>query len=147
MKTISMATDIYGMAVRGRTIYYCAWNKGLKMLNLNDRFVSDIHSGTSYAGYVATSGDKLCYTNCITDTVTCCDLHGTTLWEFKDNRVLQGPCGISVDNDGNMYVVGCNSSNVVVISLDGQVIDNYCLPRMVCHTRVYLIMTNLPIGY
>ena len=36
MTTISMDTNIYGMAVRGRTIYFCAMDKGLKMLNLSD---------------------------------------------------------------------------------------------------------------
>jgi hypothetical protein len=35
-----MATDIYGMTVRGRTIYFCAEDKGLKMLNLSDKSVS-----------------------------------------------------------------------------------------------------------
>jgi hypothetical protein len=31
--------------------------------------------------------------------VTCCDLHGTTQWKFKDNRVLRGPpVGNSSDN-------------------------------------------------
>jgi DNA-binding beta-propeller fold protein YncE len=35
-------------------------------------------------------------------------------------RVLQHPCGISVDNDGNVFVVGYSSNNVVVISSDGQ---------------------------
>jgi hypothetical protein len=121
MTTIPMDTNLYGMAVKGRTIYYCAGYKGLKMLNLSDRSVSDIiSSDMSCVTYVATSGDKLYYTNTNTDTVTCCDLHGTTLWEFKDNRVLQDPHGISVDNDGNVYVVGHISSNVVVISPDGQ---------------------------
>jgi len=121
MATIPMNTNIFGMAVRGRTIYYCAWNKGLKMLNLSDRSVSDIiQSNMTYVIYVATSRDKLYYTNYFTDTVTCCDLHGTTQWEFKDTRVLQCPYGISVDNDGNVYVVGHGSSNVVVISPDGQ---------------------------
>ena len=52
--------------------------------------------------------------------MTCCDLHGTTQWKFKDERVLLLPCGISVDNDGNVYVVGHTSNNVVVISSDGQ---------------------------
>jgi hypothetical protein len=42
MTTISMATDIYGMTVRGRTIYFCAEDKGLKMLNLSDKSVSNI---------------------------------------------------------------------------------------------------------
>jgi len=119
--TTSVNTYIYGMAVRGRTIYYCAGSKGIKMLNLSDKYVSDIiKSGMSSVDYLATSGDKLYYTNCNTHTVTCCDLHGTTQWEFKDTRVLQCPLGIYVDNDGNVYVVGYSTSNVVVISPDGQ---------------------------
>jgi hypothetical protein len=121
MTTISMDTNIYGMAVRDRTIYYCALNKGLNTLNLSDRSVSDIISSSmSYVYYVATSGDKLYYTNIGTHTVTCCDLHGTTQWEFKYERVLRDPLGISVDSDGNVYVVGFSSGSVVVISPDGQ---------------------------
>ena len=121
MTTISMDTNIYGMAVRGTTIYFCAKDKGLKMLNLSDWSVSDIISSSmNGVHYVAISGDKLYYTNVSTYAVTCCDLHGTTQWEFKDDRVLQYPTGISVDNDGNVYVVGFSSNNVVVFSPDGQ---------------------------
>jgi hypothetical protein len=121
MKTISMDTFINGMAVRGRTIYYSASNKGLKMLNLSDKSVSDIiNSDMSKVYYVAISGDKLYYANCDTHTVTCCDLHGKTQWEFNDESVLRSPLGISVDNDGNVFVVGYDSQNVVVISPDGQ---------------------------
>jgi DNA-binding beta-propeller fold protein YncE len=121
MTTISLDTYIYGMAVRGRTIYYCTGNKGLQMLNLSDKSVSEIiNSEMFYIYCIATSGEKLYYTNCKSDTVTCCNLDGTTQWEFKDERVLQGSRGISVDNDGNVYVVGYSSNNVVVISPDGQ---------------------------
>ena len=67
-----------------------------------------------------TSGDKLYYTNYSTQTVTCCDLHSTTQWKFNDKCVLLYPCGISVDNNGNVYVVGRNSNSVVVIFTDGQ---------------------------
>ena len=119
--TISMDTDIFGMVVRGRTMYYCTLNKGIKMLNLSDKSVSDIiNSDMSYVYYVATTGDKLYYTNCFSHTVTCCDLHGTTQWKFNDEQVLQGPRGITVDNDGNVYVAGRSSNNVVVISPDGK---------------------------
>ena len=121
MTIISIDKYIDGMAVRGRTIYYSARDKGLKMLNLSDKSVSDIISSSmSGVYYVATSGDKLYYTNINTHTVTCCDLHGTIQWEFKDKRVLQYPYGISVDNDGNVYVIGYDTKNVVVISPDGQ---------------------------
>ena len=91
------------------------------MLNLSDKSTSDvINSGMSTVDYIATSTDKLYYTNYDRHTVTCCDLHGTTQWDFKDNRVLQYPRGITVDNDGNVYVIGYRSNNVVVISPDGQ---------------------------
>jgi hypothetical protein len=99
------------LAVLGRTIYYCVGKKGLKMLNLSDKSVSDIiNSDMSGVYYVATFADKLFYANTNTHTVACCDLHGTTQWEFKYERVLQCPRGISIDNDGNVYVVG--SANV-----------------------------------
>jgi DNA-binding beta-propeller fold protein YncE len=121
MTTISIDENTSGMAIRGKTIYYCTENKGVKMLNLTDKSVSDsISSITSNVRYIATSGNKLYYTRYYTHIVTCCDLHGTTQWEFKDERVLKYPWGISVDNDGNVYVVGSNSNNVVVISPDGQ---------------------------
>ena len=118
--TISMNTSICGMAIRGRTIYYCTGSKGLKMLNLNDKSVGNIGRKMSSTPYIATFGDKLYYTNWKTHTVTCCDLQGTIQWEFKDERVLKCPLGISVDNDGNLYVAGHDSINVVVISPDGQ---------------------------
>ena len=82
MTTIPMDTYIFGMAVRGRTIYYCTENNGLKMLNLSDKSVSGIiNSNISGIHYVATYSDKLYYTNFNTHTGTCCDLHGTTQWE------------------------------------------------------------------
>jgi hypothetical protein len=58
MTTISMDTYIYGMAVRGRTRYYCAGSKGIKMLNLCDESKSNvINSDMLGVYYVATSED------------------------------------------------------------------------------------------
>ena len=121
LTNIAMDTYIVGMAIKGGTIYYCAAGKGLKMLNLSDKSVSDIiNRDMTFVYYVATSEDKLYYTNYANHTVTCCDLHGTTLWEFNGEHVLQMPRGITVDNDGNVYVVGYQSNNVLLISPDGQ---------------------------
>jgi hypothetical protein len=137
MTTISVDGVTLGMAIRGKTIYYCTENKGVKMLNLTDKSVSDIISSNKYnVTYVATSGKKLYYTGYYTHAVTCCDLHGTTQWEFKDERVLRGPRGISVDNDGNVYVVGHSSNNVVVISPDGQ-----------CHRQLLSSKDGLSLAY
>ena len=120
MTTISIDTTIFGMTVTGGTIYYSAGKHGLKMLNLSDKSVNNIiNSDMSGVCYVATSGDKFYYTNCLKHSVTCCDSHGTTQWTFHYRHGLQSPRGISVDNDGNLYVVGHQSNNLVVISPDG----------------------------
>ena len=64
LTTISMDTDIVGMAIRGGTIYYCAWEEGLKKLSLSDNSVSDIiNRDMTSVYYVATSEDKLYYAN------------------------------------------------------------------------------------
>ncbi|CAG2235013.1 unnamed protein product [Mytilus edulis] len=52
--------------------------------------------------------------------VTCCLYSGAQVWVFEDERVLDGPQGITVDNKGNVFVVGRNTCNVVVISPDGK---------------------------
>jgi hypothetical protein len=121
MTTISMDNRIRGMAIRGRTIYYCTWNKGLKMLNLSDKSVSDIiNREMCYVNYVATFGNKLYYTNWNTHTVTCCDLQGITQWEFKDERVLKSPFGIpnglfkTRSSLNSHCVIPCKSQHVTV---------------------------------
>jgi hypothetical protein len=63
----------------------------------------------SYVIYVATFEDKLYYTNFNTQTVTCCDLQGTTQWEFKDERVLRYPLGITCLNKSHLFPLKDNS--------------------------------------
>jgi DNA-binding beta-propeller fold protein YncE len=121
MRTISMDTGVYGMAVTDRTLYYCTETKGLKMLHLTNNYVRHIISRKRFnVHYVAIYDNQLYYTGYYAHTVICCSLLGTTQWIFKNYRVLCGPLGISVDNDGNVYVVGFDSNNVVVISPDGK---------------------------
>ena len=52
MTTISMDTYIYGMSVRGRTIYYCTEDKGIKILNLSDKSVSGIINRRLLRSYI-----------------------------------------------------------------------------------------------
>jgi DNA-binding beta-propeller fold protein YncE len=41
------------------------------------------------------------------------------VWEYKDVSVLDGPMGVTVDNNFNVYVTSFNSSTVVVVEPDG----------------------------
>lgn len=91
------------------------------MINLHNKQTSDIvRDGIPEWCCVATLGDKIYHSNHESNSVTCYDIRGTVQWIFKNECVLKSPRGISVDNDGNLYVVGNSSTNVVVISVDGQ---------------------------
>jgi len=61
--------------------------------------VKQIH--LPYDSYITTSGDKIYQTNYITITVTCYTIKREKLWGFKDDSVLKGPCGVTVDNSYN----------------------------------------------
>jgi DNA-binding beta-propeller fold protein YncE len=47
-------------------------------------------------------------------------MKGEKLWEFKGESVLNGPHGVTVDNNSNVYVTVYSSSKVVVLEPDGR---------------------------
>ncbi|CAC5388608.1 unnamed protein product [Mytilus coruscus] len=120
-KSIKVDSNIDGVVYKDGRLIYCAREKGIQMISLNDETITNV-SNTKLPdfAYVTTFGDKLFYTNSDNHSVTCCDYHGTILWTFYDNNVLVTPLGISVDNDGHVFVAGGSTDNVVVISPDGQ---------------------------
>ncbi|CAG2248363.1 unnamed protein product [Mytilus edulis] len=120
-KTLKINTVNSGVAYSEDKLIYCAGEKGIQMINLNDESIVNItKTKLPLWSYVATFGDKIFYTNCNDDSVTCIDFQGNIQWVFKNERVLRNPLGISVDGDGNVYVVGRNTNNVIVISPNGQ---------------------------
>ncbi|CAC5364545.1 unnamed protein product [Mytilus coruscus] len=120
-KSIKINSYNYGVVYKDGHLIYCAEEKGLQMINLNDETITNItNTKLPDFAYVAAFGDKLFYTNNTNDSVTCCDYHGNILWTFRDKSVLLTPVGISVDNDGHVFVVGYDTHNVVVISPNGQ---------------------------
>lgn len=108
-----------GVACSSDKLIYSAGRNGIQMINLNDESIVNVtKSKVNFVSYVATFRDKIFYTH--NDSVTCIDFQGNIQWVFIDTGVLHHPSGISVDGDGNVYVVGRLSNNLVVISLNGQ---------------------------
>ncbi|XP_063402630.1 uncharacterized protein LOC134686790 [Mytilus trossulus] len=120
-KSLEVKSYNGGAVYQDGHLIYCARKKGLQMISLSDESITNvIKNKLPTWAYVTTFDDKLFYTNCENESVTCCDYHGNILWTFCDTNVLEFPLGISADNNGNVFVVGYLTHNVVVISADGR---------------------------
>ncbi|XP_071137273.1 uncharacterized protein [Mytilus edulis] len=120
-KPIQVNSGNYGIVYKDGNLICCSRKNGLNMISLKDESMFNIHNiELPPNAYVTTFADKLIYTKGNNNSVICCDYHGYILWTFRDTSVLIYPRGISVDNGGNVFVVGYATHNVVVISADGQ---------------------------
>ncbi|CAC5387701.1 unnamed protein product [Mytilus coruscus] len=110
-----------GILYRDGYFIFCAGNQGIKMINICDESVTTVvTSSISPNAYITSVADYIYYTDFETRSVTCCDLQGKPKWTFKEESVLPEPLGITVNNEGQVYVVDNKVGNVVVISPDGQ---------------------------
>ncbi|XP_052065984.1 uncharacterized protein LOC127705679 [Mytilus californianus] len=120
-KTMHVSSSNDGMALKDKDLIYCGREKGLNKLCFSDNSVCPIIiSKLSKKSYVTKFNESIIYTDPETNTVACTSVRGQINWKFKDESILKCPLGISVDNDGNVYVIGGDSCNVVVISPDRQ---------------------------
>ncbi|XP_071121929.1 uncharacterized protein [Mytilus edulis] len=69
--------------------------------------------------YVDSFGNNLYSEEKDKDTVVCQNRNGDLLWTFTDETVIKEIRCITVDEHGNLFVVGKESKNVIIISSDG----------------------------
>ncbi|XP_071126771.1 uncharacterized protein [Mytilus edulis] len=142
LKTYSLDSPCAGISYSEQKIILCSTKKGILELNQHNGSVKTIVSDKmdNYS-HVSLLGDKIYYTKPNNKSVICCDLQGNIQWTFK-NPTMTYPFGVTVDTDGNVYVVCNNSNNIVVISSDGQQHkqmlssnDGVCLPNGLIYDR------------
>ncbi|XP_052080363.1 E3 ubiquitin-protein ligase TRIM71-like [Mytilus californianus] len=121
IKFISLPGRPYGITRDQDSLLVSVAGRGIYKLNPVDYTTSHVISFNLTRGsYVSVFNDKIYYTDKRDHSVVCCDRNGSRVWTFKDTSVLKNPRAITVDNDGNVFVVGELSSNVVIISNDGK---------------------------
>jgi len=64
-------------------------------------------------------GNNIYYTDQVNHKVVCCDMKGNKIWEHVDNRIINNAC-LTLDNGGNVFVVGNNANVIIMISSDGK---------------------------
>lgn len=120
-KFVDLPGDPYGITYDGKSMICRVKDKDLHVIACDDYRITTIpNTAVRCHSYVATYADKILYTNPEENKVFCCLFNGTRLWEFHDKTVLKTPQGITVDDQGNVFVVGRSSCNVLVISPDGK---------------------------
>ncbi|CAC5399692.1 unnamed protein product [Mytilus coruscus] len=121
IKFIDLPGDPYGITFDGKSLICCVEEKELHVISCTDYSLTTIPNTFSpWYSYVSTYADKIFYTHPYINKVYCSLIDGTSVWVFNDEEALQMPRGISVDDKGNVFVVGESSCNVLVISPDGK---------------------------
>lgn len=108
-----------GIAIQNETAICCS-SVGVLEVELGGGSENSIINDTPLDKncYIDADEENIYFSNMNSGTVTCCDFNGDIKWIFKD-EILQYPSGIGVDSDGNVYVAGYQTDNIVVISADG----------------------------
>jgi hypothetical protein len=121
-KFVRLPGNTYGITYYNDSLICCVENKNLHMLSCSEDFrISTIpNTATPLFSYVVAFAGKVIYINRPQNTINCCLLNGTSVWQFQNEDILVIPRGLTVDENGNLYVVGEHTSNTVVISADGQ---------------------------
>jgi hypothetical protein len=121
VKSINTNTTCCGITSTNGMLVFSVLGKGLSKVDLKDENIVEIVAfDANFLSRVTSINDRLYYTNSKRDEVVCCHINGTIFWTFTYESVLKTPRAITVDEYGHVYVVGANSTNVIVISSNGK---------------------------
>ncbi|XP_063411429.1 uncharacterized protein LOC134694354 [Mytilus trossulus] len=121
MKFIELRGRTWGITRYHDSLFVCVEDSGIYKMNTSNYTISCVISCIlSSFSYISVFSDKIYCTNCNDHSIVCYDINGSCVWTFQNKLVLNEPRGIAVDINGNVYVVGFHSENVVIISRDGK---------------------------
>ncbi|XP_052085676.1 uncharacterized protein LOC127723192 [Mytilus californianus] len=121
MKFIKLPGRSFGITRDGNSLFVCVIGLGIYSIDIVKYTISRVISRPlPVLSYVSVLNENIIYTDNKNDSVVCCDRNGSHVWTFKECSILKCPRGITEDNDGNVYVVGEESANIVIISKDGK---------------------------
>ncbi|XP_071170482.1 E3 ubiquitin-protein ligase TRIM71-like [Mytilus edulis] len=109
-----------GIAYGNDMLLFYESGKGILMFKLtetNDPITVVNDSNTGNWNFIASFQNNIYRTS--NHTVTCYNVSGEKVWEFKDKNVISLPRSVAVDQYSNVYVASTGKRRIVVISPDG----------------------------
>ncbi|XP_052067490.1 uncharacterized protein LOC127706827 [Mytilus californianus] len=118
-RTIQMNYPCYGITYSEGNFIVCPKSGQLQEIRLEDNKTTDIGSDM-VSEYIAALGNTLYSKNKETGAIVIHHKDGDLLWTFSDDKALLEPRCITVDDHGNVFVVGKESNNIIAIASDGE---------------------------
>ncbi|CAC5391809.1 unnamed protein product [Mytilus coruscus] len=118
-KTLELGFECFGLAYNDGKLYVAGRNGKILLIDPSGKKVGEVKCKGIKVQNIATSGKRIYYTNPSLHTVHCCTMDGTEIWTFNDDS-LRYPTDLSLDNYQNVFVVGRDSNNLVLIQHDGK---------------------------
>ncbi|XP_061166535.1 tripartite motif-containing protein 55-like [Saccostrea echinata] len=133
ISTIQTGAKCWGIAFANKKFAVCCYSQPpcIKMMSQDGRELKIIckdqedHDLFSFPDYIAMdkSAKNLFVTDKYKGSVIAVTTSGEKRWEFRDEGLLKNPKGIAVLGT-RVYVAGCKSHNVLLMTTDGDVIGN-----------------------
>lgn len=119
---ITVEWGCYGISYQNGNIYLLVVYEGIVEMDMSGKRLRTIGGKYAKGGilHIATTNDRIYCTNCFNNSVYCCSMTGEDIWTFTDQSLVDAR-GISADGDQNVFVVGRNSNNLMMIQHDGKV--------------------------
>lgn len=118
-RIIKTGNDCWGIAFNEGNLFVVVYRKGIDVIGVRGQLIATIPVNVDHVFYVAIHSDKIYFTDWAENTVNCCDFDGNEIWCYGYDNVLSEQ-GVVTDADGNVYVVGYRTNNVMVTSPDGR---------------------------
>ncbi|XP_052085013.1 uncharacterized protein LOC127722171 [Mytilus californianus] len=118
-KTLALGFELYGMAYNDGKLYVARGTEGIVVIDPSGKRTGEVICKGIGLRNITTSGTKIYYTNSSLHTIHCCSMNGTEIWTFNDDSIRY-PTALSLDNNQNIFVVGRDSNNLVLIQHDGK---------------------------
>lgn len=92
---------------------------GIVVLDLSGEILHTVAIDTQNLSNIATSKDRIYYTNEQENTIYCLSLRGQEIWEYHHKCIIQ-PRGVAVADNQDVFVEGYKSNNLLIIEQNGQ---------------------------
>ncbi|XP_071121611.1 uncharacterized protein [Mytilus edulis] len=120
VQTITTTNECRGISFQDGLFFVMMTEIGIVLLDLSGKILNILVAIDSSKVYnIATTKDRIYYTNEHDETVHCFSLAGQKIWMYQNKSIIY-PRGIAVADNHDVFVVGLWSNSISIINQNGQ---------------------------